>query len=149
MLKKLLLSAAILAACLPAGAQVLPSAYVPLSPCRLYDSRVDAPEAKLAAGTDYYLPVRGSCGVPANANAVALLVTTTEATGHGWFRVWESSLPVPAAGNVHFDVATATAMTWVRLCYPAGECADDIAVRVSTVPAHVILDVVGYTAPLE
>jgi hypothetical protein len=133
-----------------AHAQVVASNYVPLNPCRLFNSQV-SPGTTLSAGSTTYILARGSCNIPQNANAVALTLTATGATAAGSITVWESSLPLPTPNSMSFrGNGTDSSFTIARLCYPVEECAaEDLAIRVTSAATHVILDVVGFFAPAE
>lgn len=106
----------------------------PLPPRRLLDTRVA--EGRARAG-DLVLPVAGREGVPQDAAAVWLSVTTTQAAGLGHVVVWPGG-PVPIASTSNLvpgqDVAALTLV-------PVG--ADGtVTVRRSTA-THVVVDVVG------
>lgn len=130
------------------NAQPVASDYVPLNPCRLFNSQV-SPGSTLASGSTTYILARGSCNVAANATAVALTLTATGATAAGSITVWESSLSLPTPNSMSFrGNGTDSSFTIARLCYPVEECAsDDLAIRVTSAATHVIIDVVGYFLP--
>ena len=116
-------------------AQVVPSSYTPLSNCAFFDSRVGAP---FAANSTHFFKVRGSCNVPATANALALTIVAVDPATDGRARVLESSLPNDTAQSVLYwkaGVGGTASTPIVRLCYPAGECStEDIQVWVSARP---------------
>lgn len=150
----LLLTCLALVLAAPVFAQV-PGLYVPLQPCRLFDSRIQAPPgsalpagSKLVNGVTYYFDARGACNILEDATSVSFAATVVDAEGHGWMWVWESSLPTPSAGTYHFGVETETLSVTPRLSYPAGEDPHDFAVRLAYARAHLIFDAVGYTVPL-
>ena len=127
--------------------QVVPSAYTPLNPCRIFDS---TPGPTLTAGTTYWDLARGSCNVPQTANAVALTLTASGASAAGTLKVWDSGSSEPAVSGMAFrGDGTDSSFSIVRLCYPVEECStEDIAIKVVTSNSHVVLDVVGYFEPL-
>jgi hypothetical protein len=127
-------------------AQPLPSKFVPLAPCRLFDSRV-VPGSMLLNGTITYIAARGDCNIPETANAVFVTVATTGALSAGHLTIYGSDILLPSASTMNYrGFGTDSASTFVRLCYPVEECSGvDTAIHVSTTPTHVILDVVGYT----
>lgn len=69
--------------------------YVPITPCRIVDTRKPGAGGKIAAGAQRSLVVKGSsgfdaqggktggCGIPSSATAVTASFTTTESTGKG------------------------------------------------------------------
>lgn len=131
-----------------ANAQPVASHYVPMNPCRLFNSQV-SPGTTLSAGSTTFILARGSCSIPQEANAVALTLTATGASAAGSITVWESSLPLPTPNSMSFrGNGTDSSFTIARLCYPLEEClGEDLAIRVTTSATHVILDVVGYFVP--
>jgi hypothetical protein len=133
-----------------ANSQVVASDYVPLNPCRLFNSQV-SPGTTLSSGSTTYILARGSCNIPQSANAVALTLTATGASAAGSITVWESSLPLPTPNSMSFrGNGTDSSFTIARLCYPVWDCAaDDLAIRVTSAASHVIVDVVGYFTPDE
>lgn len=147
MFKKVLLAVFMLTAVNPLVAQA-GSLYVPLNPCRMFDSRVDG-GAALAGGSTTYLLARGSCGVPEEAVAVAVTAVAFSPSASGHLKLWESSLPQPVASSMNFRSGPGSDSSFLapRLCYPVAECAaEDLALYVSQT-THVILDVVGYYIP--
>lgn len=133
-----------------AHAQPVASNYVPLNPCRLFNSQA-SPGTTLSAGSTTFIPVRGYCSIPQSANAVALTLTATGATSAGSITVWEENLTLPTPNSMSFrGNGTDSSFTITRLCYPVEECAgNDIQLRVTSAATHVILDVVGYFTPVE
>ncbi len=90
----------------PAG-----TAYAPLVPARLLDSRNpggqtvdDVSEAigKRAAGSTTELLVAGRGSVPADAAAAVLNVTVTNAAAEGFITVWPCGVDRPNASNVNY-----------------------------------------------
>ncbi len=79
------------------------TAYRPLTPCRLLDTR-DADQAKTGAGGSLMLVVRGRCGVSDDAAAVAVTVTVTEAAGDGFITAWPSGQQMPVASTNNYSV---------------------------------------------
>lgn len=87
------------------------SAYTPLVPGRLLDSRVPASPTVdgafeaigiRAAGTTTELQVTGRHGVPSDAAAVVLNITATAALGDGFATVYPCGAPQPNASNLNF-----------------------------------------------
>ena len=95
----------------------------------------------LAAGADFWIPVGGSCGVPADARAVAVNVTAIAVGAEGWLSAWPADQPFAATTAVAFGGAGARASAGVY-----GLAADGtgrLAVR-SSAPVHLLVDVAGY-----
>lgn len=121
-----------------ASAQVLPSSYTPLSPCRFF-------EAPVPGGSTAFTLSRGECNIPQTANALALSIGTDSGRA-GLIKVWDAGVE-PLVG-MSYARGEDSNFSVVRLCYPVEECAgEDLAIKVST-SAFVALDVVGYFEPL-
>ena len=46
--------------------------------------------------------VSGAFGIPSNATAVYLNITSVNASAWGWLAVWPTGLPMPNSSNVNF-----------------------------------------------
>ncbi|WP_298462285.1 pullulanase-type alpha-1,6-glucosidase [uncultured Cellulomonas sp.] len=116
-------------------------------PARLLDTRplgvgeIDGPVPGRSVRT---IQVAGVGGVPADARSVMLNVTVAGATELGNLRVFPGGAPVPDTSVLNYapgvDRANATVV----------ELADDGTISLwsdTTAPVHVILDVLGHTAP--
>lgn len=79
---------------------------VPVTPTRILDTRsgLGAPQARLAAGQVLELQVVGGAvlDVPAEAGAVTVNVTATEATGPGYLTLYPCDAARPDASNVNY-----------------------------------------------
>ena len=92
-----------------AGSFPTAQAFAPLSaPARLLDTRPEptvdgqfSNVGKRAPGTVLALQVGGRAGIPADANAVVLNVTATEASGPGFVTVFPCGLPRPEASSLN------------------------------------------------
>ena len=119
-----------------------------MSPCRLADTRLpDGPSGgpPLAAGASRDFPVGGSCGIPADARAVAVNVTTTAQTRPGNLRLYPAGEPVPLASTINFAAQHARANSAVVRLGGNGL----VGVRCDMIPgpggtAQLILDAYGY-----
>ena len=93
-----------------AGSFPTAQAFAPLSaPARLLDTPARAHGGRpvqqrgqaRGQGTVLALQVGGRAGIPADANAVVLNVTATEASGSGFVTVFPCGLPRPEASNLN------------------------------------------------
>jgi 5'-nucleotidase len=125
--------------------------YQPLLPARLLETRVGAPtvdatsqgEGPRGAGTTYTLQVTGRGGVPADAKAVSLNVTSTDATGTGYITVWDCADPRPVASSVNFvKGAVAPNAVLTKLSATGTVC-----LYVAEASTDVLVDVFGYFTP--
>jgi hypothetical protein len=144
----------------PVGAQILDSqavgtilddeasGFFTLAPCRVVDTR-GAPGPGggpvMAANTARTFPVVGVCGVPADARAVALIVTAVSPTHTGNFRVYPAGAPLPLASAVNFAAGRNRANNAIITLGSQGGLTvrNDMAPGV-TGSAHVVVDVFGY-----
>jgi hypothetical protein len=114
----------------------------------VYDSR---PASPLAGGSSRFVQIAGLCGVPVNAVAVALNVTTTESTGGGSLFVGSgnANLPSEAAVSVSFQPGKTRANNGVVDLTTDGVGGTDLGIRALSQTSagtlvHFIVDVNGY-----
>jgi trimeric autotransporter adhesin len=121
--------------------------YEPLAPARLADTRAGQPtvdglfqaEGIRPAGSTYEITVAGRGGVPANAAAVALNVTATEATGPGFVTVYPCGSPRPTASSLNFTVGSTVPNAVI-----AKVGADRKVCFYVLTTTHLVVDVNGY-----
>ena len=132
------------AAPLPAAAATTePSRFVPLTPCRLLDTR--GASGELAAGETIEVAVAGDrCQIPDRASAAALTITVSEPDGPGFVTIWPAGTARPGASVVNFQKdETVPNSQLVQL-------GDDGAVSLYTLAAtDVVVDVTGYFEPVD
>jgi hypothetical protein len=84
--------------------------FVPITPCRLFDTRpapanVGPRNTPLGPGEAYIQAVtgtNGNCSIPVQASAVALNVTTVDATASSFLTVWPADATQPLASNLNW-----------------------------------------------
>jgi hypothetical protein len=93
----------------------IPSVYVPITPCRIVDTRQIGGAFGAgqqmgfwawAEGADNYLPFGGNptnCGIPGEATAVHVNFTIVSPKGNGFLRAWPNSLLEPNATLFAWD----------------------------------------------
>ncbi|MFE3555089.1 PKD domain-containing protein [Streptomyces sp. NPDC059193] len=117
--------------------------YTSMTPARFVDTRdgVGATKGRLAARSAFTTRIGGLQGVPQGISAVALNVTVTEPAGPGHLTAYSGSGPVPTASNLNFVPGQTVANAVIV------PVAADGTIKVfngSWMPAHVVVDVVGY-----
>ncbi len=125
-----------------AGANSDPLQFVPLTPCRVADTRNLATLRRpIGGGTTRDFTIAGACGVPSNAAAYSLNVTVVPQGFLGYLTVWPAGQDQPSVstlnsydGRVKADAAIV----------PAGS-GGAISIFASNT-THVILDINGYFA---
>ena len=118
------------------------------TPCRVVDTRL-APGPgggpALPANSTRVFPVSGVCGIPADARAVALIVTTVNAGDLGDLRLYPADAAVPGASTINFGAGRTRANNALIVLGTGGQ----IAIRNdmppgSTATTDVLIDVSGY-----
>ena len=131
------------------------SQYVPISPCRIVDTR--ATGARIPAGATREFHVTGKagfspqgghslgCGIPHGASAIAVNLTATSASTPGIVRTWPADQAPPNATTLTYDrgLSTGTGATLPIQVTSASSNDPELDVRVSSA-AHIIIDVFGY-----
>ena len=115
-----------------------PSLHVGTTPCQAFSGN-------LAANTTINLDIRGICGVPDEATAVAFAVHVT-ATGTGTLKLWEYDGSQPSANVMSYNSGTSSSFADVRLCAPLADCFHDVSAR-STTAITITLVVEGFYIP--
>jgi hypothetical protein len=77
--------------------------FVPLAPCRLWDTRASGQGPALLSGEQRDLALLGRCGIPAAAGALALNVTVVGPAGKGNLRFGPGGAPLPQASTINFE----------------------------------------------
>lgn len=123
----------------------LASRFHALAPCRLLDTRLAADGPALLAGVERDVPIAGRCGVPAEADAVALNATVTQPTAGGVLEIGPASLAPPGASVVAFRPGGTRAGSAIPRLGAAGRLS--LRVAMASGSAHVVLDVSGWFGP--
>lgn len=78
------------------------SVYVPLTPFRVFDTRLaqNSPKGPVAGGTTLDVQITGT-GVPSTATAVAINVTYLDGTGPGYVTVFPAGGSLPVVSNLN------------------------------------------------
>jgi len=121
------------------------AAFTPITPTRLLDTRpataigYSGPKPGINSTVD--LQVTGAAGIPANAVAVTLNVTMTEASGPGYVQVYPSGVGTPGtSSNINAEAAGQTIPNSVTV--PVGNGGK--VTLYTSAGAHLIADVSGY-----
>ena len=128
------------------GFQGPPPSYLhTLTPCRAVDTRGATGPAggpALVAGAQRAFTLAGSCGVPANAYAVAVNVAVTQPTGSGLLTLFPGGTTAPATSTINYSAGQTRANNTILLLGAAG----DFRVMCAQASGSVqfVLDVTGY-----
>ncbi len=137
-----------------AGGTSTSGTYVPMVPCRLFDTR-PAPftvgDRSTPLGPDETFTQQvtgdiGNCSVPGDAVAVAINITAVDGTAPSFLTVTPAGGDLPIASTVNWLPGDGPAPNQIDATLSAGG-AIDLYNAFGTV--HVIGDVVGYTTPSD
>ena len=124
------------------------STYRATTPSRLLDTRpglstvdgVGAGGGRRTAGSILELQVTGRAGVPANAAAVVLNLTSAEAGGSGFATAFPCGTAVPTASNLNYRVGAPVANSAIVKVGTGGK----VCLLVADADTQLIADVNGY-----
>jgi len=115
--------------------------FVPVTPCRLVDTRQTHDPVQGGTWQDFIVPQLGGCGIPATAAAYSLNVTVVPEGTLGYLTIWPASRPQPYVSTMNSPDGRVKANAAI---VPAGASG---AVSVyATDTTDVILDINGYFA---
>ncbi|HYG63736.1 MAG TPA: ELWxxDGT repeat protein, partial [Thermoanaerobaculia bacterium] len=120
-------------------AQLTGPGFYTVTPCRAVDTRTGAP---LASGVNRTFMVAGSCGIPADATAIAANLTVLTPAGGGFVVAWPAGTPLPGTSNVNFSAGQTRAASSILSLSATGLAARATLAGGGTV--HLLVDVVGY-----
>lgn len=119
-----------------------PLKYRPITACRAVDTRfADQGGPVLGAPGNRNFQIRGNCGVPLSAKAVAVNITTVGAAGGGYLAAYPSGSALPLASYLTFDPGQGALGNGGIVALST--LPDDLAVTTAN-STHVIIDVFGY-----
>lgn len=129
--------------------------YVPITPCRIVDTRESGAGGKFAANETRTYRVGGTsgfpgqggksggCGIPLNATAIAANLTANAPVGNGYVRAWPSAIATEPAATVLTYVTGPGGISGATLSITPG-VATSLKVRNHTGTTHLTIDVTGY-----
>lgn len=121
------------------------SDYFTVTPCRLYDSRWGA--GPLAGGLDRWIPAGGYCGIPPDATAATLNVTSVTPTGNGLTSAYPCCTWTNTIVNGFQSGNNVAGNAMLRLG-EGGKLAAYLNASFSTT-ADLVVDVSGYFRPIS
>ncbi len=127
------------------------TAFIPITPCRLFDTRPSNPQigpraTPLAAHEVYSVQVtgvNGNCTIPADASAVAMNVTTVDGTGSSFLTIWPADVAQPQASSLNWVPGSPPTPNKVDVKLSA---TGSISLYNDVGTVNVLADVVGYYA---
>lgn len=127
------------------------SAFVPIAPCRLIDTRSTSPvgprSTPITAGESLTVQVTGSngqCVIPASATAIVINVTAVSPTAAGYITLYPADVAVPNASNLNFVAGQNPTPNLVTVSLSPGG-----AIKIFNVAGNVNVlgDIAGYYQP--
>lgn len=122
---------------------------VPITPCRVLDSRLD-PGSPIASGVDHTLTVRRECGIPDTATAINFNATVVSPPGPGFVTLYPGGATRPTASSLNFKSGEVSGNAGYVGLNPDASGGDDVGIYIATNPAglaaHLVLDITGYQA---
>jgi hypothetical protein len=119
-----------------------PLKYRPITACRAVDTRfADQGGPVLASPDARNFQIRGNCGVPTSAKAVAVNITSVGSAGGGYLVAYPSGGTPPLASYLTFDPGQGALGNGGIVALSTQS--NDLTVTTST-STHVIIDVFGY-----
>ena len=125
----------------PRNAVEGPLDFYTLPPCRLVDTR---PSSPLLTDQTRTFPVVGSCGVPAEARAVAVNITAVSPNGPGHLVTWPAGIPKPEAIQVTYSSGVTRSGNSVVKLGSNGQIDVQAQTFATNGQVHLVLDVMGY-----
>lgn len=118
-----------------------PSDYYTVTPCRIADTRQTDDPLQPAAERTFALT--GSCGIPANAKALAVNLTAVQAAAAGYIQAWPADEEGTATSLLNFAAGQTRANSAVLPLAVDGSGAVKV-LAATAAPLHMIIDVTGY-----
>jgi len=137
--------AVVVAVLLPSSAKAQTGfSFFPLTPCRVVDTRnpagTNGGPALTTASRDFQ--IRGVCGIPTTAKAVAMNVTIVNASTNSWLTVWPSGTSKPFVSTLNYDQNSGAVANGAIVGVSTNT--QDLSVANANGICHVIIDITGY-----
>ena len=127
------------------------SDFVPISPCRLLDTRSTSPvgprTTPITAGESLTVQVtgsNGSCVIPASATAIVINVTAVSPSAAGYITLFPADVALPNASNLNFTAGQSPTPNLVTVSLSAGGA---VKIFNAAGTVNVLGDIAGYYQP--
>ena len=110
-------------------------------PCRVADTR---PSAPLLTGQPRTFLVAGSCGIPAEARAVAVTFTAIAPNGSGHLIAWPTGFQRPGTSSLNYSLGLSRSNNGIVELGSGGEIDVQAQTFGDNGQVHFVLDVTGY-----
>lgn len=125
----------------PQSALAGPLDFYTVTPCRLADTRPGAP---LLTNQPRSFSVAGSCGIPAEARAVAVNLTAVAPNGPGFLVAWPFGGTMPGTSSLSYDPGVTRSNNGAVELGAGGLISVQGQTVIENGQVHFVLDVVGY-----
>jgi ELWxxDGT repeat protein len=126
---------------LPQSALAGPLDFYTVTPCRLADTRSTTP---LLPDQPRTLPVTGSCGIPAEAQAVAVNFTVVAPNGPGFLIAWPTGTGKPETSSLNYKQGITRTNNGVVELGTGGQIDVQGQTGAANGQVHLVIDVAGY-----
>ncbi len=134
-----------------AASDPAPSTFVPITPCRIMDTRtstnVGPRTTPVLGGTPYTIQIlgtNGNCSIPANATAVNMNVTSVNPSAAGFLTVWPSTSARPLSSSLNWTAGQAPTPNSVNAALGS---TGQVSFYASAGVVDLVADVTGYYLP--
>lgn len=128
-----------------------PSSFVPITPCRVMDTRtgnaIGPRSTPLEGGVPYTIKVHGmngKCDLPATVTGVNMNVTMVNPSAGGYLTVWPADVDQPEASSLNWTAGQAPTPNAVTVAVSSG---GQISFFASAGTVDLIADITGYFVP--
>jgi hypothetical protein len=122
-----------------------PKGFVPVTPCRAYDSRSTTP---LTSGVSRDVALSGvaagDCNIPSNAKSLSMNIAVTGATHNGNLKIYPTGGPVPGASAINFPATISRANNGMIMVGTGGQLTILPSLADPSGQVHCIIDINGY-----
>lgn len=125
------------------GTAAVPLQFVPVTPCRVVDTRQNGDPLQGGVPQTFAIPQLGGCGIPANAAAYALNVTVVPQGRLGYLTIWPTGQDQPVVSTMN----SLDGRTKANAAIVAGGYQGMVSVYASNT-TNLILDINGYFQPV-
>jgi hypothetical protein len=145
------LSGGAIAVTMAAGSDPAPSSFVPITPCRIMDTRADSVvgvrNTPLLGDQPYTIQVQGTngnCTIPVEATAVNMNVTSVNPTSTGFLTIWPSTSERPLASSLNWLAGQGATPNSVNAAIGS---TGQISFSINAGSVDLVADVTGYFVP--
>jgi hypothetical protein len=118
--------------------------YYAVAPCRLHDTRQPPPGNPLQHNAIRDFSMTLACGVPADAAAVHVIVTTVAQSHSGDLRAWPTGETQPTSSVINYSALHNRANNAIIPVGTAGQVSVRAVLTSPTGTTHLVVDVLGY-----